>query len=130
MDMERCSKTALEMLLHTPVRALGINFGFTESDPPTEMLKTFDLADAGALADAAYEVRSTEIMREIAIGSTILKLKMGLSDGTVRFHFNFTNQVAGAQQAADLLQGKVIEYRDKALGMLTTVFNLQEEGVV
>ncbi len=129
LDMERCSKAALELLGHTPIRALGINFGFTESDPPTEMLRTFDLADAGALADAGYQVRSADITREIEIGSTVLKLKMGLSDGTVRFHFNFTNQVATAQQAADLLQGRVLEYRNRAVGMLSTVFNLQGEGV-
>lgn len=131
MEMERCSKAALELLGHTPIRALGINFGFIESDPPTEMLRTFDLADAGALSDAGYQVRATDITRSIDIDSTILKLKMSLSDeGTVRFHFNFTSQVATSQQAAELLQGRVLDYRNKAHDIMSAVFNLQEEGVI
>lgn len=131
LEMERCSKAALELLGHTPIRALGINFGFIESDPPTEMLRTFDLADAGALSDAGYQVRATDITRSIDIGSTILKLKMSFSnEGTVRFHFNFTSQVATSQQAAELLQGRVLDYRNKALDILSAVFNLQGEGVI
>lgn len=131
LEMERCSKAALELLGHTPIRALGINFGFIESDPPTEMLRTFDLADAGALSDAGYQVRATDITRSIDIDSTILKLKMSLSEeGTVRFHFNFTSQVATSQQAADLLSGRVLDCRNKALDILSAVFNLQGEGVI
>lgn len=130
LEMERCSKAVLELLGHTPIRALGINFGFIESDPPIEILRTFDLADAGVLADAGYQVRATDITRSIEIGSTILKLKISLSDeGTVRFHFNFTSQVANSQQAAELLRGRVLDFRNRALDILSAVFNLQGEGV-
>lgn len=130
LEMERCSKTALELLGHTPIRALGVNFGFIESEPPVDMLKTFDLADAGALSDAGYQVRATDIIRSIDIDSTILKIKMSLrDDGAVHFHFNFTNQVATSQQAADLLQGRVLDFRDKAIDILSAVFNLQAKEV-
>lgn len=130
LEVERCSKTALELLGHTPIRALGVNFGFIESEPPVDILKTFDLADAGALSDAGYQVRATDIIRSIYIDSTILKLRISLSDeGAVHFHFNFTSQVATSQQAAELLQGRVLDFRNKALDILSAVFNLQGEGV-
>lgn len=127
--MESASRSTLHLLGHTPVRALGINFGFRENEPPPEMIRTFELRDTGALSDAGYNVLSTEILREFQLEQATLKLKMTLAQATIRFHFNFTHAVASAQEAAQLLDGRVIRYRDHALNMLTTVFDLQMEQV-
>jgi hypothetical protein len=129
LEMESRSRTVLQLLSHTPIRALGINFGFIESNPPVEMVRTFDLSDSGALSDAGSIVKATTLIREIEIPAAILKLKMRLSGGAIHFHFNFTHPVASAQEAGDILNGKVIEYRNSAVRMLDRVFNLQTEGV-
>jgi len=130
IEMERCARTALELLSHTPINAVGINFGFIENDPSAEILRTFDLADTGILGDAGYQVGATDITREIEIApNLVLKLRMQLKDGRVHFHFNFTQQVRTAEEAAALLGGRVADYRGRAVGMLTAIFNLQGEGV-
>lgn len=129
VQAETVSRTALQLLSHTPVRAVGINFGFIENDPSPERLRTFDLHDSGTLSDGGYVVRATEITREIAIESAILKLKMTYSENSVKFHFNYTHQVASAHEAAELLGGRVLTYRDRAMNILSTVFNLQMEEV-
>ncbi|MES4785359.1 MAG: hypothetical protein C4294_05530 [Nitrospiraceae bacterium] len=128
-QMEEAFRSALQLLSHTPVRALGINFGFIENDPPAEIVQTFDLADRGALSDAGYNVRSVEIVREIDIAPATLKLKMVFADDKVRFHFNFTHQITSAEEAATLLDGRVLNYRDRAVDILTRVFQLQRQEV-
>lgn len=127
--MEAASRTTLQLLGHTPIRAIGINFGFSESDPPPEMIRTFELNDTGALSDAGYNVRSTEILREFQHEQATLKLRMVFAEASIKFHFNFTHQVASAQEASELLDGRVIRYRDHALHMLATVFDLRMEAV-
>ena len=128
-EMERTARTVLQLLTHTPVQALGINFGFTERDVPREMLQTFELSDSGSLSDAGYRVPTIEITRDIEIAPATLKLKMTLDGAIVRLHFNFSHQISSADEAASFLEGKVREYRDRAMDIMTNVFHLQSEEV-
>lgn len=128
-EMEQASRTVLQLLAHTPIRAFGINFGFEENEPPPELLRTFNLNDSSALADGQYIIRSTEIVREIPIEPSVLRLKLTHSEGSVKFHFNYTYQVANAQEGSQLLAGKVQECRTRTLNILSTVFNVQQQEV-
>lgn len=130
LQMEKAQRDVLRLLTHTPVRAIGINFGYTENEPPPELIKTFNLDDSGALSDAGFSVSVTEIMRHIDVPPATLKLKMAFVDGIVKFHFNFTQPISSSEEAAELLNGKVLFFRDKATDMLKKVFQLHSEEVI
>lgn len=76
-EAERITLKALSLLAHTPVRAGGINFAFTESNPSEVVLKAFQLTDNNVLADAGYPPSATEIVRDIRLDHSLLKLKNG-----------------------------------------------------
>jgi hypothetical protein len=127
--MELVARNALQLLSHTPVSALGINFGFIENDPSTDLLRTFDLSDSGSLGDAGYEVQKTSITRQITKEGTAFVSKVTYENGKVRFHFNFNHPIASAEEGVRFLQGRVLQCRNIATTFLTTIFHLQEQEV-
>ncbi|MEX5219606.1 MAG: hypothetical protein NW701_17385 [Nitrospira sp.] len=128
-SMEQVVRNALQLLTHTPVSALGINFGFIENDPPHDVLQVFDLSDSGILGDAGYEMQNISVTRQIVKESIMFILKMTYENGKVRFHFNFNHPIASAEEGVRLLQGRVLECRDIAMALLTTVFHLERQEV-
>lgn len=122
---EDIATKTLGLLPYTPISAVGINFSFTESNPPPEVLKTFQLTDNNHLADARYSLSNTEIIRDLEIGGTTLKLKMAHSDkGPLRLHFNFHQSVESASQAVTVMKDRIIKYRDHSIGLLKDSYHL------
>lgn len=124
-EAENIAVRTLQLLQYTPVQAAGINFSFTESNPPPEVLTPFQLADNNILADAGYSLSNTEIIRDIKLDQTILKLKMAHSDkGRLQLHFNFHHSLESASQAATVIKDKTLEYRDRAINLLVNSYHL------
>lgn len=128
--METTVKNVLQLLTHTPVSGLGINFGFIEDEPAAQLLRSFELTDTGQIGDAGYRVQATSVTRQIVGETATFLLKMTYEDGKVRFHFNFNHPITTAEQGARLLQGRVIECRNLAAAFLDAVFNLQTQEVL
>lgn len=131
IEAERIMMEALKLLNHTPVRSVGINFGFTESHLTVEVLNAFKLADTGRLSDAGYTPKATEILRRIKLDATDLNLKLIYEeDKDLKIHLNFHGLVSSAEEAADKIKEKTKNYRDRSLQLLKDVFDLEleEEG--
>lgn len=126
-EAENVIKGALRLLTHTPVRAMGVNFAFTEDDVPSNILQTLQLADSATLSDAGFTVTGTEIIRKIPLASALLNLKLSYAETVLKIHLNFHNEVSSASQAADTLEGSVLRYRDQAVQILRDVFALHIE---
>ncbi len=127
-EAERITIKALSLLAHTPVRAGGINFAFTESNASEVVLKAFQLSDNYVLANAGYSPSCTEIVRDIRLDHSLLKLKMVHSDKEpTKFHFNFHHDLESPTQATDLLRDKTVICRDFALSLLKNSYGLSLE---
>ncbi|MBS0165521.1 MAG: hypothetical protein JSR29_05550 [Nitrospira sp.] len=124
-EAEHITLRALDLLRHTPIRAAGVNFLYTEEVLPESVLRTFQLADNDVLADAGYEVSSTEIVRDIRVGDAVLKLKMVHSDQQpAKFYFNFHHVIDSPARADTILRGQTVGYRDRALRLLRDFYHL------
>lgn len=123
--IEAATARALEILEHTPVTGLGINFGYREENPSEELLHIFDVSDRRGIADFGGELRRTEISREIGLEDGVLNFRVSLQDAHVEAHANFHHQIGNAREASQLLNGLVVQRRDSLLRLLSDVYGLE-----
>jgi len=122
--MEEVAVTILSQLSHTPIKGVGINFQWTDNDPPGEVLNCFNVADGARLGDAGLEIRETQIVRKIADGERVINLSLTLSDDhSIVFQFNFHGEVTSALAAGNFLKDRVLTSRSRATEILRTVYH-------
>lgn len=124
----------LTLLEHTPVRALGVNFGFHEEAPGDALLTAFALGDASQVVGVADAITRTEVGRRLQIDGDVVNLKLTFEPPTVDIHVNFHWTATGAQNARETLAGIVMtDLRDRCIDILDTAYGAvvtQEEGNV
>ena len=86
---ELYANKVMNLLPHTPIAAVGINFGFTQSDPPDQFLRLFNVDDADSLADFGLVIKSTQLNRAFAIDGAILNLQISLEEARLNCNFNY-----------------------------------------
>lgn len=119
----------LELLPHTPISSLGLNFAWRESDPPSTLLPLFTLSDTSAIADEGHSATETAIKRSFPWQDGILNFTLALKpQGHVIADFNFHWPVARAADAQQYLNARASEARDAALLLLRKVYNLEEDS--
>ncbi len=117
-------------LPHTPVTAIGINFGFHEGHPEGRLLENFSIADNQKIVDAGGTVRQTTILREITLDGGLLRLReTSEEDGSIHFHLNFHYDVTSAENAAAILQASAEPRRQCAIKLMRDVYGLEQEEV-
>lgn len=121
---ETIAKTALELLIHTPVMALGVNFGFSENENLENVINIFQLDDNNRLSDANCEILGTEITRKINIEKTLMNLKLSHEGDQVNIHANYHFNIISAADAIEKLNGKFVQFKDAALELLNNVYDL------
>lgn len=127
--IEDVSVAILRLLSHTPIRAAGVNFAFSEQAPSREIRDIFGGPDSIILADAKAVVSSSLVQRAISYKGFLINFKSAIDNsGTVRFDFNFHGDVRSADEASAAFLGKVIQMHEVALALLTENFGLTMEG--
>lgn len=127
VTMEAVAKRILNELPHTPVSGIGVNFKFLEEEPPIPLLETFRLDDQGMLADAGATVRTTTLRRALAWNDGSLNLSMELTErGDVSFDFNFHRDIHNANEAVAHLEAGMAHFREAAINLLATVYELTQ----
>lgn len=126
--LTRAEKVALktvEILEHTPVEGVGINFAFDAEDA-TEILNLAKFGDSDKLLDNVDKQVQTEITRRYQIGETQLNLKIIIgAESATRAHFNFHRSVKNAKEAADCLKNRAVGLLEKATQLLDIVYDFQ-----
>lgn len=119
----------LELLPHTPISALGINFAWRESDPPPALLPVFTLTDTTAIADEGRSVTETAIKRSFPWEEGTLTFTMVLKpQGHVVVDVNFHWAVTRAADAQQYLKDRPSEAREAARLLLRKVYELEEDS--
>ncbi len=122
--LESLSSKTLDLLPHTPISAVGINFGFVEEGPESDLLELFNVPDSTRLASWATDIRRKELTRQLETKEGIMNLKQVLHDGKVEFHLNFHEDADSPIKAKESLEGKVLRRRDFAIEFVKEVYNL------
>ncbi|HYA39748.1 MAG TPA: hypothetical protein VEF34_00460 [Syntrophobacteraceae bacterium] len=120
----------LELLPHTPVQGCGINFGFTDADPPSEMLGLFRLQDSDKISDLEAAIKATEIKRQLEFKNEdyILNLTCSMGEKGVGLHLNYHYGVNSTSLAAKALAGKTVRHKSDSLKIIESLYNLLLES--
>lgn len=125
--VEVIARTTLELLPHTPVTALGINFAFNEENLSPDLLSLFETKDQRELSDFGFKLTKTELSRQLKLDDKTINLSHIYQEGILEVKLNFHHDIGSATQANGLLENRVIEYRDMAYSLLNNVYKLTLE---
>lgn len=128
--MEGAVCKILELLSHTPVSAVGVNFGFRVK-PLTDSFSNIPALLAEELASEGLSIESREIKWTVGYESTrktILNLSVQIGTDEALIKFNFHSDTENTGKAIESIKDKVIGYRDKAFSVLVNVFRVELEG--
>jgi len=138
LGTERACCSVLRDLPHTPVTAIGVNFGFVERDPSEELLGLFNLSDVGSILQERWQMRQRKLVRKLSREESTLNLSLTLEEeeGRVDVECNFHTDTPSdqpdrspADMASEAIDGRVLELRDTCLHLLEAVYHLQVEEV-
>ncbi|MBC8277770.1 MAG: hypothetical protein H8E46_06025 [FCB group bacterium] len=114
--MAEAAKLVLEILPHTPVTAMGINFGFKEETPQTELLNYLD----NVLVPSHREISDDKKCQAISIVKSYqltgllqnrvlnFKIHREVDEPAVIFDLNFHKEVDNAAVACEALRPETL----------------------
>ena len=134
---EQVARAVLETLLHTPITACGINYGFQASTLPAELAWIGSLPDDNALSELG-SVAATRVHRTLQVdagfGDPALNVKLQAGeDGAFMLDLNYHYDKQGSRQLAASLEGAfqgLLPHVRQVLGayQITCEVPLEESG--
>lgn len=124
---EKMACELLNLLQHTPITAVGVNFGFIEKEPTQELLVHFVDKDAALLADAGFEIIERTFARKLIYQGQQINLSTKIELNEIKVDLNFHTDVQSAEQAQNSLKAVILKHRVTAFQLLQNVYNLTLE---
>lgn len=108
---EPYARKLLELLPHTPIAGIGINFGFTCETPSDKLTQLFNLSDVQNLSKLGYQINDCTIARSLKIQNSAqnMNAKLALNNGVVQLDFNHHFAAKSAGEAKEFLVGTRVE---------------------
>jgi hypothetical protein len=126
--VEECAVDLLRQLPHTPLVAIGVNFKFVEADPGEHLVTHFRDPDVDAIVRLGFVSEGVSQTRHLRFADDrTLNLKTRLAGNRLELDFNFHRDVKTVDDAMNAVGGRIIDFRDRALGLLAGVFGLEVE---
>lgn len=122
LENEALAVRLLEELPHTPLVAIGVNYGFSVSEPLEPLHAIFVLPDNTPLAEAGFALGETSIVRQMRKDDHIINLRQTLRDGEIHVHLNFHFPIVDREAAPKLLVGLTERTRTAALTLLREIY--------
>lgn len=129
--MEDAVCRIMELLNHTPVSGVGVNFGYEVKPLPSHLSSDIPVLLAQKLASEGLVVQSREIKWTVGYDKerkTVLNLSVDIQRDLAIIGFNFHSDVRTIEEAIECVRGKVIAHRDRTAGVLENVLGLRSEG--
>jgi len=124
---ERLAQKLLELLPHTPIRAVGVNFGYLESEPGAELLERFEDPDTNALSDLGATLAERAVVRTVELSGAVINFTVSRKATELRFAFNYHSDAGTAEEARQALDGKVAEREAINRRLLSALYGLDLE---
>jgi hypothetical protein len=123
-SIEAAGLQTLELLPHTPVAAFGINFGFHEENPSSELIHLFQTDDLDPISKAGCTIQKTSLIRQVMVENRTLNVTHALENSQVHVSLNFHFPATNATAAREKLPNTMIPCRDIAKKLLADVYKL------
>jgi hypothetical protein len=127
--VESMALRALTELPQTPITAVGVNFGFRETNPRAYLKAIFNDLDPNELESLDWQIGERKISRRLTRDELVLNLGLTFNEGAINFDFNFhtdTESDKGASQAA-VAPGRILNLKGFALDLLKQIYYLEPE---
>ncbi|UZJ43736.1 hypothetical protein OOT55_13875 [Marinimicrobium sp. C6131] len=118
------AKKTLELLIHTPINGMGVNFGFEYQGDQLVTVDEFKTDDSGII-ESQYEAEIIEISRSLRFSNdVVLNLKTVYKDDLVVINFNFHHDSHTPGECAKYLTSDIIdEYYNSTQRLLRELVN-------
>lgn len=127
---EGIAHRVVELLPHTPLQAIGYNFGFAVEEADTSLLRRFRDPDLGAYTDAGFVSVRYSVVRSLERDGTTLNLSAQVAEGRLEFHFNYHSDIENAEDAlAAMPPGRFWNLLQDSRDLLMSVYELEEPEV-
>ncbi len=127
-DAESKALTILKLLPHTPISAIGVNFGFVEESPLPSLLELCNYANNAEVAAATEsDISKSELKRTLTnpeSPESILNFSLSFDGSAVEFNGNYHHSVDLAKTAADKIKGRTVPMLQSFLKLLSTIYKL------
>ncbi len=114
-------------LAHTPLNAIGINFGYIEKENRQELLENFDFEKNDPFSENEWEIKSHLIQRSLIKDNYKLNFSLSMDEND-NFHFDFNyNYVLPTREFIQelLADGKIISFYENSLELMENFYELK-----
>lgn len=116
-----------EVLPHTPVGGVGLNFQFVIADPDVRIV---DMLQPEDRPERLGPVRTNELQSQIELGDgVLLNLARRLEAGVLRVRFNFHSDIQNMHDVQARTSGKFRSYYDKSKAALAEMYGVDIDDV-
>lgn len=119
-----------DLLKHTPVSAVGINFRFLGNiGENAELLNLFSLSDAAKINSSDFQLSDVVIRRTFKLAdNTILNLTIDNRSSELHIEFNFHSEIKNlAELKAKISAEKAVSYQNQSIKFLSDVYGITLE---
>jgi len=117
----------VDILPFTPIAAFGTNFAYIEEGAGTNLLDIFELTDNDTLSDYDVTIEKYSIRRQLLIAEQKLNFDILQEGEKVVFGFNFHYEAPSIDVIKEKIQGRFVENKKIAEGLLNNVYELELE---
>ncbi|MDD4604100.1 MAG: hypothetical protein PHF97_09875 [Bacteroidales bacterium] len=130
-SLELMESTAIKLcniLLHTPLRAVGINFGFVQKENKDKLFELFRFEDDENIRETGWQIKKPIITRTLEKEGVILNLKTFIDDNNdINFEFNYHTGIESCSDVETVIKNKVVSLKTSSLEFLRLAHSLNLE---
>ena len=127
--MEALAIKLLDILPHTPISAVGVNFGYEVQPVPQQMRDMFKNARAQEFVTHELQVLSKSLKWGCKHDDQNVNMEFDLTDEKLLVKFNFHSDSQSADKAVAAIKDKVVVQRAFTERILADVYDLRLEDV-
>lgn len=128
LGMESKFCKILNILEHTPVTATGINFAYKVSNSPEEIMNILTFLFREKFSEQQLVLNSKEFRWSFKYEDIVLNLRCTVTGQELYIKFNFHSNTINTEKAFQMINNKLLHYRDFSRVILESVFDISVGG--
>lgn len=127
--MEALAVKLLGTLSHTPIIAVGMNFGYEVQPIPNEIADAFKNPHAQGFIDHQLLVASKSFKWGCKYDGQNVNVQLDFDDNKLLIKFNFHTDSRKTEEAIAAISGKVVQRRALCESVLEEIYHLKQEDL-
>lgn len=128
-ELERLAIKLCTTLVHTPIFAIGVNFGYSEKTDKENLFPLFDSDNKQKLVANGWSIKDTQIKNQLSKDDILLNLAVSLTqENNIDFDFNFHFNLSPELQPEKVLSGTILTLRDRSLDVLEHIYGIKKHS--